>query len=155
MIKFKAAKIGEIVAGSKIAFTFATTNFTLVLLLYTIFVRLYVFAIHLASLWNPKAKQWVNGRKNLFEELTHKRNPAEALIWFHCASAGEFEQGKPIIEELKKIYPSHKILVSFFSPSGYQAAKKYSYADFITYLPADTKKNAKQFVELVKPDLVV
>lgn len=82
-------------------------------------------------------------------------HPDDQIIWMHCASAGEFEQGKPLIEELKRIYPSHKMLVSFFSPSGYAAGKKYSHADFITYLPADTGSNAKQFVELVKPQLVI
>jgi 3-deoxy-D-manno-octulosonic-acid transferase len=108
-----------------------------------------------ASLWNPKAKQWVNGRKNLFEELEKKIERGNKLVWLHCASAGEFEQGKPIIEELKKQYPSHKVLVSFFSPSGFDAATKYQHVDIITYLPADTRKNAKRFVELVNPELVV
>jgi 3-deoxy-D-manno-octulosonic-acid transferase len=108
-----------------------------------------------ASVWNPKAKQWVEGRKNLFEELGKKIAATDKTIWFHCASAGEFEQGKPVIEELKRAYPSHKILVSFFSPSGFNAAKKYHYADIITYLPIDTRKNAKCFVELIKPQLVV
>lgn len=125
------------------------------LLIYNLFIRLYALGIRIASLWNPKAKEWVNGRKNLFEELEQKINPGDKVVWFHCASAGEFEQGKPVIEELKKNYPSHKVLVSFFSPSGYGAAKKYQYADAITYLPLDTKKNAKRFVELLKPDLVV
>jgi 3-deoxy-D-manno-octulosonic-acid transferase len=126
-----------------------------VLLIYNFFIRLYVLGIHIASTWNPKAKEWVDGRKNLFEELQGKICADEKLIWFHCASAGEFEQGKPVIEELKKLHPSYKILVSFFSPSGYNAAKKYPHADIITYLPPDTKKNAKRFVELVKPELVV
>jgi 3-deoxy-D-manno-octulosonic-acid transferase len=111
--------------------------------------------IRIASAWNPKAKEWINGRKNLFEELQKKIKPRDKVIWFHCASAGEFEQGKPVIEELKSVYPSHKILVSFFSPSGYNAARKYQYADIITYLPLDTNKNAKRFVELIKPELVV
>lgn len=91
----------------------------------------------------------------MFEELSAKINPNDHIIWFHCASAGEFEQGKPLIEELKKIYPSHKILVSFFSPSGYDAARNYQHADLITYLPADTRKNAKRFIGLINPQLVV
>lgn len=125
------------------------------LLIYSFFIRLYVLGIRLASLWNQKAKQWVTGRKNLFEELKQKIDPKSKTIWFHCASAGEFEQGKPLIEEIKKSFPSYKILVSFFSPSGFNAAKNYPYADIITYLPADTRKNAKRFIELVKPDLVI
>jgi 3-deoxy-D-manno-octulosonic-acid transferase len=126
-----------------------------VLLIYSLIIRLYILGIRVASLWNPKAKQWVNGRKNLFEELEKKIERGNKLVWLHCASAGEFEQGKPIIEELKKQYPSHKVLVSFFSPSGFDAATKYQHVDIITYLPADTRKNAKRFVELVNPELVV
>lgn len=125
------------------------------LLIYNLFIRLYVLAIRIASLWNPKAKQWVNGRKNVLEELKNKISNNDRTIWFHCASAGEFEQGKPLIEEIKRVYPSHKIVVSFFSPSGYSAAKKYAHADIITYLPADTRKNAEQFVGFIKPELVV
>jgi 3-deoxy-D-manno-octulosonic-acid transferase len=109
----------------------------------------------MASLWNPKAKEWITGRKNLFQTLRSKINSGDKIIWFHCASAGEFEQGKPVIEEMKRVYSSHKIVVSFFSPSGYRAAKKYQHADVITYLPADTRKNAKHFVDLIKPELVV
>jgi len=109
----------------------------------------------MASWWNPKAKQWIDGRKNLFEELDKKIQPGDKIIWFHCASAGEFEQGKPVIEEVKKNYPSYKIVVSFFSPSGLNAARKYQNADIITYLPVDSGKNAKRFVELVKPELAV
>jgi 3-deoxy-D-manno-octulosonic-acid transferase len=130
-------------------------SFTIVLLIYNFFIRLYVLGIRSASVWNPKAKEWIEGRKNLFEELERKINATDKIIWFHCASAGEFEQGKPVIEELKRIYPLHKILVSFFSPSGYSAAKKYPLVDILTYLPVDTRKNAKRFIEIVQPELVV
>lgn len=125
------------------------------LLVYNFFIQLYMLGIHIASLWNPKAKEWVIGRKKWLEKLSEKIRPDDRVIWFHCASAGEFEQGKPVIEELKKNYPSHKILVSFFSPSGYSVAQKYPHADAITYLPADTRKNAKLFVEWIKPELVI
>lgn len=125
------------------------------LFIYNLFIRVYVLGIRIVSAWNGKAKQWIEGRKNLFEELEKKINPGEKIIWFHCASAGEFEQGKPVIEEIKKLYPVYKILVSFFSPSGFNAARKYQSADFITYLPADTRKNARRFIELVKPELVI
>lgn len=120
---------------------------------YNIFIQLYLLGIKVAALRNKKAKEWITGRKNWYEELKQKINPADKIVWVHCASAGEFEQGKPVIEEIKKIYPDHKVLVSFFSPSGYGAGKKYSHADFITYLPADTRWNAKRFIELVKPEL--
>lgn len=125
------------------------------LLIYNLFVRLYYLGIRIASVWNSKAKEWAEGRKNLFKELATKILPGEKYIWFHCASAGEFEQGKPVIEELKNSYPSHRIVVSFFSPSGFNVAKKYQHADIITYLPLDTRKNAKRFIEIIKPELVV
>jgi 3-deoxy-D-manno-octulosonic-acid transferase len=126
-----------------------------VVLIYNLFIRLYVLGIRLVSLWNPKAKDWVNGRKQLFEDLEKRITDGDKIVWFHCASAGEFEQGKPVIESLKVEYPSHKILVSFFSPSGFDAARKYKHADIVTYLPIDTRKNARRFVELVKPELVI
>ena len=153
--KIEPAKIGEITAGRWIAFTFAATKISMVLLIYNIFIRLYTIGVRVASLWNPKAKQWIAGRKNLFEELGKKIDGNDKIIWFHCASAGEFEQGKPLIEEVKKHYPAHKILVSFFSPSGFNAAGKYQNADIITYLPVDSPKNAKRFVELIKPQLAI
>lgn len=124
-------------------------------LIYSIFIRLYFFAIQLASLWNSKAKEWIKGRKNLFEELKQKIKSTDKIIWIHCASAGEFEQGKPVIEKLKQSYPHHKILVSIFSPSGYGSAKKYPYADIVTYLPLDTRMNAKRFIVITKPELVI
>jgi 3-deoxy-D-manno-octulosonic-acid transferase len=126
-----------------------------VLLIYSFIIRLYILGIRITSLWNPKAKQWVNGRKDLFEQLKQKISAGDKLVWFHCASAGEFEQGKPVIEQIKKQYPSHKVLVSFFSPSGFGGARNYQHADIVTYLPADTRKNAKRFVDLVNPQLVV
>ena len=129
--------------------------FNVVLLIYNFIIRVYVLSIRIASVWNSKAKDWIDGRTGWQENLRKKIAPGDKIIWFHCASAGEFEQGKPIIEELKKNYPLYKILVSFFSPSGYHAAKNYQSADAITYLPADTRKNAKRFIEIVRPELVV
>jgi 3-deoxy-D-manno-octulosonic-acid transferase len=124
-------------------------------LLYDIFIRLYFFAIRMAALWNAKAKEWIRGRENLFEALKNKLQATDRIIWMHCSSAGEFEQGKPIIEQLKKEYPGHKILVSFFSPSGFTAAGNYAHADIITYLPLDTRQNAKRFIELLNPELAI
>ncbi|MFL5740567.1 MAG: 3-deoxy-D-manno-octulosonic acid transferase [Flavisolibacter sp.] len=125
-----------------------------VVFLYRIFIRAYIFAILIAANWNKKAREWRRGRKNLFRDL-EKKTGSDKIIWMHCASAGELEQGKPLIEELTKQFPSHKILISFFSPSGYAAAVKYNKADIITYLPADTKTNARRFVQLIKPELVI
>jgi 3-deoxy-D-manno-octulosonic-acid transferase len=126
-----------------------------VVFIYTLFIRLYVLGVRIASLWNGKAREWVKGRKNLFTELRNQVGNTDRIIWVHCASAGELEQGKPIIEGLREKYPSHKILLSFFSPSGYTVGKKYKPADLVTYLPADTAGNAKQFIEITKPDLAI
>ena len=123
--------------------------------LYNLSIRLYILLIRIASLWNKKADLWLKGRTDLFASLKKHISPGDRFIWVHCSSAGEFEQGKPIIEKLKLEYPSYRILVSFFSPSGYEIAGKYPLADVITYLPADTKSNAKKFLDLVKPELVI
>lgn len=125
------------------------------MLLYNIIIRLYSFAVRIASIWKSKAKKWIRERRNLFQELQQKLSPNDDVIWFHCSSAGEFEQGKPVIEKLKQSYPSYKILVTFFSPSGFDVTKKYSNKYIISYLPVDTKHNAKRFMELVHPKLIV
>lgn len=89
------------------------------------------------------------------EELKGEIAPEDRVIWMHCSSAGEFEQGKPVIEALKQAYPIHKIVVSFFSPSGYSVGANYAFADHITYLPLDTRKNAEAFIQLIHPELVI
>ena len=95
----------------------------------------------------------LKGEKECFDKLK-SINQNDKIAWFHCASLGEFEQGRPVLEEVKKQFPQHKILLSFYSPSGYEAKKDYSLADYIVYLPNDTRKNAKKFVSMVNPDLV-
>jgi 3-deoxy-D-manno-octulosonic-acid transferase len=128
--------------------------------LYNLFLVLYAGGIRTAALWNTKAKKWVNGRKNIFAEINSKFIPKVAgqnskLVWMHCASLGEFEQGRPLLEELKTKYPEIKILLSFFSPSGYEVMKDYKCADFIYYLPMDSPANAKKFLDIVQPSLVL
>jgi 3-deoxy-D-manno-octulosonic-acid transferase len=125
--------------------------------LYTLSVHLLRLGFILASPFHPKAKLFVAGRKNIFQQLTSAFSQKEAtkLVWVHCASLGEFEQGRPVIESLKAQFPSIKILLTFFSPSGYEVQKKYKAADFIFYLPWDTPKQAKQFVSITKPDLAI
>lgn len=95
----------------------------------------------------------LKGEKECFDKLK-SINQNDKIAWFHCASLGEFEQGRPLLEEIKKHFPQHKILLSFYSPSGYEAKKDYSLADYIVYLPNDTRKNAKKFVSIVNPDLI-
>lgn len=122
--------------------------------LYTLGIRLYFILVKIASPFNPKAKQWVKGRKNLFSRVEAAIGNGSRIAWFHCASLGEFEQGRPVIEAFKKQHPDFKILITFFSPSGFEVRKNYSGADFIFYLPLDTWNNARKFVKLVNPEVV-
>ena len=122
---------------------------------YNIFIALYRLVIRISSGWNQKARQWAAGRKDLLQHLKENIPENEPTIWIHSSSAGEFEQAKPVIEALKQTHPRFKIIVSFFSPSGFKAAKNYTYADYITYLLLDTPKNAKEFLERVQPSLVL
>ena len=101
-----------------------------------------------------KIRLGVEGRKKTFQILEEKRDFTKKLIWFHAASLGEFEQGRPLIEKMKSQYPDYQILLTFFSPSGYEIRKNYPHADIITYLPIDTQKNAKCFLEATKPDMI-
>ena len=123
-------------------------------LLYNCFILFFRIGISIAAIWNTKAKKWLSGRKNIWEQL-ELISKNDHVIWIHSSSAGEFEQAKPVIERLKTDYSSYKILVTFFSPSGYEAAKNYLEADYKFYLPADTASNAKHFIQLVNPKLVV
>jgi len=118
---------------------------------YNFAVHIYYFFILLFSLFNPKARQWIHGRKGIFERLAAEVKTDKPLVWFHCASLGEFEQGRPVIEAFRKQFPDNRILVTFFSPSGYEVRKNYSGADYIFYLPIDTMRNAKKFVQLIQP----
>ncbi len=109
------------------------------------------------GLFNAKVRRGIEGRTNLFEELARKVDalPAGRRVWFHSSSMGEFEQAKPIIAALKRRYPEIIIIASFFSPSGYEHSKKYALADVITYVPFDTGKGARRFLDLVRPDIAV
>ncbi len=127
------------------------------LLIYRIAVSLYVFLIKIASLFNSKARKWVQGRQNWYKELesAFKKIPKNNdILWFHCASLGEFEQGRPLIEAIKNQYPNKKILLSFFSPSGYEIRKNYAFADYVCYLPVDNQTNAMKWLDLIQPKAV-
>lgn len=123
-------------------------------LLYNIGILLYSLLIRLTSPFNLKAKQFVTGRKNWKTRLQGQIEKDAKYIWFHCASLGEFEQGRPVIEEIRKQFPKFKIVLTFFSPSGYEIRKNYAGADIIMYLPLDTKKNAETFINMLKPEKV-
>ncbi len=122
-------------------------------MIYTLFIKIYYSLILIASCFNAKAKQWIYGRKHIFNTLENQI-PEGKLIWFHCSSLGEFEQGRPLIEMIKKHKKDYKILLTFFSPSGYNIRKNYAYADIVTYLPLDTPKKTEKFIRLVKPTMV-
>ncbi|MCY7408994.1 MAG: 3-deoxy-D-manno-octulosonic acid transferase, partial [Chitinophagales bacterium] len=124
-------------------------------LFYNSIIGIYGFAIFISSWWNQKAKQWIAGRKNLFSHIESSMQAGETRVWFHCASVGEFEQGRPVMEAYRKNFPQHKIVLTFFSPSGFELRKNYCGADYIFYLPLDTKANAKKFISLIQPQLAV
>lgn len=113
------------------------------------------FALCIIALFNDKIKKGVEGRKNTFHILKEYLQPKDKTIWLHCASLGEYEQGLPVFEALRKDYPKHIFILTFFSPSGYDIKKDSSIADVVTYLPLDTKKNATHFLDLTHPELVI
>ncbi|MGD9930887.1 MAG: 3-deoxy-D-manno-octulosonic acid transferase [Mangrovibacterium sp.] len=123
-------------------------------LIYQLGIRIYRLAAWLAAPFNPKARFWHQGQKSVFPYLKSKSIGKQPLIWVHCASLGEFEQGRPLIEAIKKQHPGYQILLTFFSPSGYEIRKNYEVADFICYLPADTPANARRFINLTQPEKV-
>ena len=124
-------------------------------LLYNSGIYLTNAAIRLAALFNPKARLWVRGRKGIFDKLARTVDSGADIAWFHAASLGEFEQGRPVIEAFRKACPGYKILVTFFSPSGYEIRKNYPGADYIFYLPPDTPRNVRRFMAIVRPKIAV
>jgi 3-deoxy-D-manno-octulosonic-acid transferase len=147
------------------------------IIFYHVFLWVYRMGIGLISPWNRKARSWLEGRKGLFDRMRGElgaasdelgaasderraasdelRDQKYPVIWMHCSSLGEFEQGRPVLERLRAAAPACKIIVSFFSPSGFEARKNYPGADHVFYLPLDSKKHARRFIDLVKPDLVI
>lgn len=119
--------------------------------LYQLFIYSYNAGIRLVAYWSPKAAQWVAGRKS----FPYLPNNTQQTIWMHCASLGEFEQGRPLLENIKLQYPQYKIALSFFSPSGYEIMKDYKGADYIFYLPMDSKATAKKMILAINPCLVL
>lgn len=123
------------------------------LFLYNIVIQFAGFLLSFVALFNSKINLFVQGRKNVFTFLEQKIKATDKTIWFHAASLGEYEQGLPVIEKIKTEYPSHKIVVTFFSPSGYEVRKNNTVADATIYLPLDTKTNAKKFLKIVHPEM--
>lgn len=126
------------------------------LFLYTIFLFLYRTGIGIAAIWKPKAKKWIEGRKDLIPRIkTKMEGNTRPVVWMHASSLGEFEQGRPVLESLREQFPDIVIVLTFFSPSGYEVRKNYDKADHVFYLPLDTRKNAKAFLDAINPTLVL
>lgn len=123
--------------------------------LYNILTYIVDFHLRIIALFHAKIRLGVQGRKRTFSEINANFKEEDSVLWFHCASLGEYEQGLPVFEEIKLLYPGHKVLLSFFSPSGYEIKKHTPIADLVVYLPLDTKSNARRFVKTVNPDLTV
>jgi 3-deoxy-D-manno-octulosonic-acid transferase len=123
--------------------------------LYNIVILSYSALINLIAPFNNKASLWVKGRKGWKEKLRNKVNPGDRNVWIHCSSLGEFEQGRPVIEAIKREHPELRIILTFFSPSGYENRRDYSEADYVCYIPVDFKSNARDFVSIVNPEFVI
>ena len=121
--------------------------------MYNIIIYLYLLGVAIASLFNEKVRKMWRGERDAFRVLKEKVDPQARYVWFHAASLGEFEQGRPLMEELKRQHPELKILLTFFSPSGYEVRKNYEGADIICYLPLDTIRNARKFLRLIRPEM--
>ena len=119
--------------------------------MYNLALYLYLFGVAVCSLFNEKVRKMWRGERDAFRVLREQVDPNAQYVWFHTASLGEFEQGRPLMERLRKEHPEYKILLTFFSPSGYEVRKNYEGADIITYLPLDTITNARRFLRLVHP----
>lgn len=124
------------------------------LFVYNLLTTLTFPVLHLVALFSPKMKLFVTGRKDVFVTLGKQISPSDKTIWFHAASLGEYEQGLPVMEEVRKKFPHHKIVLTFFSPSGYEVRKNTAAANVVVYLPLDTKANARKFISLVQPEMV-
>lgn len=122
---------------------------------YDLLIRLYAGVLRLLAAFHPKARKWVNGRRQWRRQYARAFEKKNRVLWVHAASLGEFEQGRPVIEAFRAAYPTWQIVLTFFSPSGYDIRKNYPQADFICYLPADTRRNARDFLDLIRPDAAV
>ncbi len=122
-------------------------------MMYNIAIYVYLFAVKVAALFSSKPAKMVKGHREVFDKLRKQIDRNARYIWFHAASLGEFEQGRPLIERIRKEYPQYKILQTFFSPSGYEVRKNYEGADIVCYLPFDTPGNVRKFIELARPSM--
>ncbi|WP_400262233.1 3-deoxy-D-manno-octulosonic acid transferase [Sphingobacterium sp. SG20118] len=124
-------------------------------LLYSLGIYLYGLLLRLVAPFHSKAKLWVDGRRDWYAYMSQTVETGQKHIWFHFASLGEFEQGRAVLESIKKDFPTKKIVITFYSPSGYEVRKNTNLADYVFYLPDDTAKNAKLFIDLINPEFVI
>ena len=125
------------------------------IVLYNLGILIFNVLAYIIAPFNAKVKLWVEGRKDWEKKITDKIKAGDRTMWIHCASLGEFEQGRPVIEAIKKEIPQLKVVLTFFSPSGYEIRKNYTNADCISYLPSDTPGNAAKFIRLINPEYVI
>lgn len=123
--------------------------------LYNIIITIARLFLQIIAQFNKKISLFIDGRKDTFQKLSNEISSNDKTIWIHCASLGEFEQGRPIIERIKNDYRTHKIVLTFFSPSGYEVQKNYDQVDVVCYLPLDTKSNARRFIEMTHPEIAI
>ena len=123
--------------------------------LYNFCMVVYATLIRLASPFYPKARLWCEGRRGMLDKMQRVIAKDDKIVWIHVASLGDFEQGRPLVDYIKRHYPSYKILLTFFSPSGYEVRKNYPNADYVFYIPADTKRDVSRFLDIVKPDVAI
>lgn len=126
------------------------------MLIYRLFLSLYLIGVKITAPWNAKSRRWLQGRNDILRHIREVMGtPGQPVVWMHAASLGEFEQGRPVLEHLRSLYPRYKYVITFFSPSGYDIAKNYKGADHVFYLPFDSPANARQMLDIFKPSLVL
>ena len=123
--------------------------------LYNLGIVIYTILIRLVSPFYPKARQWSEGRRGMIERMGVDMATAERVVWIHVSSLGDFEQGRPLVDYVKQNYPDYKILLTFFSPAGYEVRKNYPNADYVYYIPADTRREVRRFLDVVRPKVVI
>lgn len=123
--------------------------------LYNLGIVIYTILIRLVSPFYPKARQWSEGRRGMIERMSVDMADAENVVWIHVSSLGDFEQGRPLVDYVKQNYPDYKILLTFFSPAGYEVRKNYPNADYVYYIPADTRREVCRFLDVVRPKVVI
>lgn len=126
------------------------------MILYSLGIAAYTAAIKAVAPWKPKAHKWVEGRRGIFERLQATVGKSDRpVVWIHASSLGEFEQGRPVIEAIHQRYPQYRVLLTFFSPSGYEIRKDFAAVDWVFYLPADTPRNVRRFLDIVRPAVAI